>query len=99
MESTLLLEYLIFAFLNSFAVLQIVAAEKNKEKLRLFGSHSFTVGVSLAVILVSFIWFFTQRDRNVQTYMEGVQISATFGLSAFLSIIATKILKGFYGHS
>jgi hypothetical protein len=99
MEFTLLLEYFVLAFLSSFAVLQMVAVEKNKEKLKLLRSHSLTIFVSLLVIFLSFFWFFASRDRNVQTYMEGAQISTTFGLGAFLSIVVTKILKSFYGHN
>ena|SRR3990172_2666336 len=99
MEFTLLIEYLIFAFLNSFAVLQIVATKKNKERIRLFRSRGLTISAALLLMVISFIWFFTVRDRNVQTYMEGAQISMEFGLGAFLSIVVTKILKGFYGHN
>ena len=53
MEFTLLIEYLIFAFLNSFAVLQIVATKKNKERIRLFRSRGLTISAALLLMVIS----------------------------------------------
>lgn len=96
MDMSLAIEYFIFVALTAFATLQIVAAVKNKERLRILRDRNLTLAACVIIIAASFIWFFSTRDRNVQTYMEGAQISLIFGLGAFASTILTKILKAIH---
>lgn len=97
MNITLAIEYFTFVFIASFATIQIVSSVKDKTFIRILRNQKLTIVLSLTLILLSFVWFFSSGDRNVQTYMEGGQISFVFGLGSFTSVIITKILKSFYG--
>lgn len=99
MEVSLAWEYFLFTSLTSFATLQMVASIKNKENLRILKGRNFTIIISLILIVLSFFWFFWVRDRDVQSYMEGAQLSTVFGLGAFSSLVGTKILKTIYEHN
>jgi len=92
------LEYFLFTLVGAFATIQIAGALVDKPRLRILKNQSFTILLSLLVITMSFVWFFSIRDRNVQTYMEGAQISGIFMISTFLSLVVTKITKRIYGH-
>lgn len=99
MEIPLAVEYFIFIFLTSLSTLQLIAAIRNKVELKILKNKETSTVLSILIILASFFWFFSVQDRNIQTYMEGAQLSTIFGFGAFLSLIITKILKKIYGHS
>ena len=92
-------EYLMFTFISSFSAIQIVSSIKDKGQIRILKNGSVTIFLSIILILLSYGWFFTVRDRNTQTYMEGVQISAIFVLGAFLSMVLTKVAKKIYEYN
>jgi hypothetical protein len=78
-----ILEYFLFTFLASFGVLQIAMAKNSKPKV-FFGA---------AVLIVSYFWFFTSRDRNVHSVIEGSQLFLIFALGAIVAIAVTRILN------
>ena len=96
MDYFLAVEYFIFVLISSFFTIQIASSVKDGKNLRILQNRNLSIMLSLAVITVSFLWFFTTRDRSVPTYMEGAQISGVFVVGAFFSIILTKILKKIY---
>lgn len=99
MNISLAIGYFTFVFIASFATIQIVSSVKDKTYVRILKDQKLTIGLSLTLIILSFVWFFSSGDRNIQTYMEGGQISFVFGLGSFTSVIITKILKSFYGNN
>lgn len=96
MEFSLSLEYFLFTLSTSFTTLQIVASLKNKVGLRILKNRAITIVLASILIVASFLWFFSIRDRNVQTHMEGAQLSLIFGLGAIGSVLVTKFLKIIY---
>ena len=90
-------EYLLLSLISSFATLQIVAISKKRSAWVILRNEKATLTLSLVLIIGSFFWFFSIRDRNVQTFLEGAQLSLIFGVGAFCSVVLTKILKAVYG--
>lgn len=87
------MEYLIFSLVGCFSALQITSALSSRGEIQIFENTRLTIILSLFLLILSFIWFFSIRDRNVQTFLEGGQISIIFGIGAILSLIVTKIIK------
>ncbi|MCH8821480.1 hypothetical protein IID23_03045 [Patescibacteria group bacterium] len=98
MDLNLFFEYLQVTFVSNFAIIQLVATFKNKEKLKIIVNNKLNLIISILLIVLTYYWFFSVRDRNVQTYMEGVQIAFAFGLGAVISILVTKIFILFRRH-
>ena len=96
MDYFLAVEYFIFVLICSFFTIQIASSVKGGKNLRILQNRNLSIILSLAIITISFIWFFTTRDRSAPTYMEGAQISGVFMVGTFFSIILTKILKKIY---
>ena len=82
MDIYYLLDYFLFALFASFAVLQTALSKK--------ASKRFYVGI--IVLLLSYVWFFTSKDRNVPTIVEGAQLFLVFAVSAIFATASTKIL-------
>ena len=99
MDISLAIEYFTFIFITSFVTIQIVSSAKDKTYVRILRNQKLTIVLSLTLIILSFIWFFSSGDRNAQTYMEGGQISIVFGLGSFTAVVITKMLKSFYGNN
>jgi hypothetical protein len=78
-----ILEYFLFTFLASFGVLQIALAKKSIVRVN-FGA---------VVLIGSYFWFFTSRDRNVHTVVEGSQLFLIFALGAVSAVIITRIFN------
>ena len=93
MEFSLAFEYFLLTFASSFAILQVVSVVKDRKKIGILGNTNLTIALALIVIVLGFAWFFSIRDRSVQTYMEGGQITVIFAFGSFLSVIATKLIK------
>ena len=87
MEPIYILEYFIFTFIASLSVIQIALSNKINTR--------FMVGVTS--LFLSYYWFFTARDRNVHTFLEGVQLFMILGLSVVLAALTTKILLKLLG--
>lgn len=99
MDISLVAEYLVLTFISSFSAIQIVSSIKDKGQILILKNGNLTIFLSIILILLSYGWFFTIRDRNTQTYMEGAQIAAIFVLGAFISMVLTKIAKKIYEHN
>ncbi|MEX0616347.1 MAG: hypothetical protein WD231_00875 [Candidatus Woykebacteria bacterium] len=93
MEIGLAFEYFLLTLAATFASLQMVAILKNKREIAVFKNRNLAAVLYSALIALSFYGFFSIRDRNVQTFLEGAQLSAIFGIGAFSSLLVTKILK------
>jgi len=78
-----ILEYFLFTFFGSFGVLQIALAKNSKAKV-FFGA---------VVLIVSYYWFFTSRDRNVHSVVEGSQLFLIFAIEAVSAVIITRIFN------
>lgn len=81
MEIYYLLDYFLFTFFASFGVIQLALAKKNKAKIY----------VGLLIILLTYLWFFGSRDRDIPTMVEGAQLFLIFGVGVVCAIITTKI--------
>lgn len=99
MDISLAAEYLVLTFISSFSAIQIVSSIKDKDRIQILKNGSLTIFLSVILILLSYGWFFTIRDRNTQTYMEGAQIAVIFGMGTFLSMVVTKIAKKIYEYN
>ena len=83
MISVYVSDYFLFTFLASFGVLQI-ALGRGITARTLLGT---------GILVFSYVWFFTVRDRNVHTAVEGSQLFIIFGLGAISAIIVTRIFN------
>ncbi|OGY22936.1 MAG: hypothetical protein A2172_03310 [Candidatus Woykebacteria bacterium RBG_13_40_15] len=79
-------EYFIFVLLATFGTLQL--AFSNKKSIRFF--------IGAVLIFISYVWFFTVRNRNVHSVVEGTQLFLIFAFASLVSILLTKYLKYFY---
>lgn len=82
MEIYYVIDYFLFTFFASFGVLQIALSTGSSKRIN-FG---------IVVIIVSYFWFFSSSDRNIPTFLEGVQLFVIFGLAAGLAVFITKNL-------
>lgn len=80
------IEYFIFVLLATFGTLQLALSRKNS--IRFF--------VGAVFIVISYIWFFTVRNRNVHSVVEGTQLFLIFAFASLVSILLTKYLKYFH---
>lgn len=85
MYDVYVIDYFLFSFFSIFGVLQMALAKPGKPRF-LFGA---------AVLFISYFWFFTARDRNVHTWLEGTQLSVIFAICAVFAVWATRIFKRF----
>jgi hypothetical protein len=83
MDGSYLSDYFLFTFFACFGVIQISLSKRF--------SPRFVLGVT--ILLLSYVWFFSSKDRNVPTVVEGVQLFIIFGFSAVSSLASTKILN------
>lgn len=60
-----------------------------QEGLNFIGNKNF-FWVGLALVFLGYSWFFSSKERNVQTVVEGAQLFFVFGLSAVLTIYLSK---------
>ena len=81
MEFNYLLDYFLFTFVASLGAIQIALSKKYSTRT-LFGAF---------LVISAYWWFFSSRNRNVHTIVEGAQLFLVFSLSAVLAIVATKI--------
>jgi hypothetical protein len=81
MEIYYLVDYFLFTFFASLGVIQLALSKKY--------STRFNLGV--VIMAISYLWFFTVKDRNVPTIVEGVQLFVVFGIAVILAIISTRI--------
>jgi hypothetical protein len=94
-------EYMIFVFIASVGVLQLVAAWTKLKGLLFLKRPVLAYLLSLLAIGGSFYWFF-QRDNRIDTIMrqtglEGKQQFFGFCIAAFLAIVFTLIVSSLIG--
>jgi len=83
MIDTYIFEYFLFTLLASFGILQVSLGKK-------FSGRFF---IGIFIILASYVWFFSSRNRNVQTAVEGLQLSLIFAFSAIFAVLITRIIS------
>jgi ABC-type Fe3+-siderophore transport system permease subunit len=84
-----LFDYFSFTFLACFGVVLMSISKNPNSKLNFFGrTRLFWLGVAL--ICFSYVWFFSIKNRNVQTIVEGAQLFFVFALSAAIVIYLSK---------
>ncbi|MEX0621898.1 MAG: hypothetical protein WD187_02810 [Candidatus Woykebacteria bacterium] len=76
-----LLDYFLFTFFASFGVLHIALAKKF--------SARYNFGV--VILVLSYIWFFGSKNRDIPTMVEGAQLFLVFSVSVLLSLLSTKV--------
>ncbi|OGY25114.1 MAG: hypothetical protein A2Z11_01275 [Candidatus Woykebacteria bacterium RBG_16_43_9] len=81
MEIYYLVDYFLFTFFANLGVIQMSIAKNS--------SLRFNLG--LIIIVLSYFWFFSSKDRNIPTIVEGAQLFVVFGGAAFFAILAAKI--------
>lgn len=94
-------DYLLFVFLASVGVLQLVALRARLKGLLFFRQPVLTIIFSLLAIGGAYWWFF-QRDNRIDTIMrqtglEGKQQFFTFCTAAFLAIVFTLVVSSLIG--
>jgi hypothetical protein len=82
MGANYFLDYFLFTFFASLAIIQIASSKKMSARAIL----------GVVVLLSSYFWFFGSKDRNVSTTVEGVQLFITYGAAAILALGVTKVL-------
>ena len=86
------LDYFILVFISSMGVYQIAAIHAKLDGLCFFNNRAFQYIFGLLAIISAFSWFFTSKDRNVHTTVEGSQQLGLFLASIVASYIFTAIL-------
>jgi len=82
MNAVYLVDYFLFVFFASFAVIQISLTKRVSARLIL----------GTSILLLAYLWFFGSKDRSIPTIVEGVQLFVVFGLATALALAATKLL-------
>ena len=86
------LDYFILVFLSSLGVYQIVAIPAKLDGLCFFRTPVIQYIFGFLAIIGAFGWFFTSKDRNVHTVVEGSQQLGLFLASIVASYLFTAIL-------
>ena len=86
------LDFLIFVFIASFGVLQVVFARSSLRGLLLFKSRQIAFMLGLLLITAAFLWFFLSEPRNLsdtQGGLDGNQAAGLFSVGAGLALVLT----------
>jgi hypothetical protein len=86
------LDYFILVFISSLGVYQIAAIPAKLDGLCFFRNRVVQYIFGILAIIGAFLWFFTSKDRNVHTVVEGSQQLGLFLASIIASYICTAIL-------
>ncbi len=90
-------EFLVFVFIASIGILQLVAVRTQLKGLLFFKRPILAYSLSLLAIGGSYYWFF-QRDNRMDTVMrstglEGSGMFYNFCLAAFLALVFTLLFS------
>ena len=83
MLSVYVIDYFLFTFLASFGTLQLALAKGSRAR----------VSFGLAILILAYLWFFTSRDRNVRSMVEGIQLLSIFVIGTVIAMVVTKFLN------
>jgi hypothetical protein len=86
------LDYFILVFISSLGVYQIAAILAKLDGLCFFKNPVIQYIFGILAIIGAFGWFFTSKDRNVHTTVEGSQQLGLFLASIIASYLFTAIL-------
>ena len=86
------LDYFILVFISSLGVYQIAAIPAKLDGLCFFRNPLVQYIFGILAIIGAFGWFFTSKDRNVHTVVEGSQQLGLFLASIIASYVFTAIL-------
>jgi len=86
------LDYFILVFISSLGVYQIAAIPAKLDGLCFFRNRVVQYIFGILAIIGAFGWFFTSKDRNVHTVVEGSQQLGLFLASIIASYVFTAIL-------
>jgi len=86
------LDYFILVFISSLGVYQIAAIPARLDGLCFFRTPVIQYIFGILAIIGAFGWFFTSKDRNVHTVVEGSQQLGLFLASIVASYLFTAIM-------
>jgi hypothetical protein len=86
------LDYFILVFISSLGVYQIVAINAKLDGLCFFRQPVVQYIFGILAVIGAFGWFFTSKERNVHTTIEGSQQLGLFLGSIIASYVFTNIL-------
>ena len=86
------LDYFILVFISSLGVYQIAAIHTKLDGLCFFRHPVVQYIFGILAIIGAFGWFFTSKDRNIHTTVEGSQQLGLFLASIVASYLFTAIL-------
>jgi hypothetical protein len=86
------LDYFILVFIASIGVYQIAAIHAKLDGLCFFRHQVIQYIFGILAIVGAFVWFFTSKDRNIHTSVQGSQQLVIFLGSIVASYIFTAIL-------
>lgn len=86
------LDYFILVFISSLGVYQIAAIPAKLDGLCFFKNPVVQYIFGFLAIIGAFGWFYTSKDRNVHTVVEGSQQLGLFLASIIASYLFTAIL-------
>jgi len=86
------LDYFILVFISSLGVYQIVAINAKLDGLCFFRQPVVQYIFGILAVIGAFGWFFTSKERNIHTTIEGSQQLGLFLGSIIASYVFTNIL-------
>ena len=92
------LDYFALVFFSVVSILQLISAFKKLNGLLIIKRTMLTVLFWGAIIITSFIWFFTSETRNLSDTtggLDGNQTAGLFTLAAFLGFVVTLLVASF----
>lgn len=92
MGSVFVLEYFLFTFFASLGTIILAFGFFPELKLKFFTGSKKAKILGAVLVLGAYFWFFSSRNRNVHTVVEGAQLFFIFGLAAVLALLLTKFL-------
>ena len=88
----MVLDYFLFIFIASFGLYQIAALHAKLEGLWLFRNPAMQYIFGVLAIIAAFVWFFTSKERNFQSTVEGLEQLTLFLGAIVASYVVTAIL-------
>ncbi|MBI2861637.1 MAG: hypothetical protein HYX89_02335 [Chloroflexi bacterium] len=89
-------QYLLFVFLASLGVVQIAAARNGLKGLMLVPGRVPSLVFGWALVVASFLWFFSVEDRDVPG-LEGTQLGVYFLIGSSGAVLFSALLSPVQG--
>ena len=90
------LDYFLFVFIAASGVLQMVASYTGLQGLLLLRNRRWAFALGFAVIVLSFLWFFSSEPRNIPDTaggLDGNEQAGFFALAAGSALLFTLLLS------